>query len=206
MPTALIARRSSGAATTMAPTPPAHSSSSADQPTGTAQTKRIACGNPRLAASAVDSVVFGPGVKLMAVASARRAVNSAKGMVLGSGLWGSGGGTVRAISATVPVQLIRQTHKLCWCRHRHTTGTPRHAHPHRPQHPDRTTGRTLCRTHSLAPAARRGSASLGARLRTPAGGEPLYRGGRLRPVARPGAGGVASAARLLCAGFDTKRG
>ena len=80
MPTALIARRSMGAASTSAPTPPAHSSSNADQPTGTAQTKRMACGKPRLAASAVDNVVFGPGEKLMAVASSSRAVNSDKGM------------------------------------------------------------------------------------------------------------------------------
>jgi hypothetical protein len=67
-----------GAASTSAPTPPAHSSSSSDQPTGTAQTKRMAAA--RLAASAVDSVVFGPGEKLMAVASSSRAVNSDRGM------------------------------------------------------------------------------------------------------------------------------
>ena len=80
MPTALMPQRNAGAATTTAPTPPAHSSSSAVQPTGTAQTKRSAGRRPRLAASAVDSVVLGPGVKLMAVASASRAVNSARGM------------------------------------------------------------------------------------------------------------------------------
>ena len=33
-----------------------------------------------MAAMAVDSVVLGPGVKLMAVAKASRAVNSTKGM------------------------------------------------------------------------------------------------------------------------------
>ena len=84
MPTALMPQRSAGTATTTAPTPPAHSSKSADQPIGTEQTKRIAERSPRLAASAVDSVVLGPGVKLMAVASASRAVNSARGMGRGA--------------------------------------------------------------------------------------------------------------------------
>src|SRR5574337_1044337 len=80
MPTALMAQRSAGAASTMAPSPSAHSSSSAHQPTGTDTTKRMAAGRPRLAARAVDSVVLGPGVKLMAVASTSRAVNSTRGM------------------------------------------------------------------------------------------------------------------------------
>ena len=36
-----------------------------------------------MAASAVESVVFGPGVKLIAVASTSKAVNSARGMEVG---------------------------------------------------------------------------------------------------------------------------
>ncbi len=42
--------------------------------------KRIARGRPRLAASAVESVVFGPGEKLIAVASTSSAVNSCQFM------------------------------------------------------------------------------------------------------------------------------
>ena len=80
MPRALMAQRSAGTATTTAPSPAAHSTSSRLQPTGTATTKRMAAGRPRLAASAVDRVVLGPGVKLMAVASTSRAVNSTRGM------------------------------------------------------------------------------------------------------------------------------
>ena len=46
------------------------------QPAGTARQKGMARRKPRLAASAVDSVVFGPGEKLIAVANTSRAVNS----------------------------------------------------------------------------------------------------------------------------------
>ena len=77
-----IPRRSGGSATTMAPTPPAQAVNSSPQPTGTANTKRMACRSPRLAASAVDSVVLGPGVKLAAVHKAIRAVNSTGVMAL----------------------------------------------------------------------------------------------------------------------------
>src|SRR3990167_4992701 len=135
MPTPLMARRSRGAAITRAPTPPAHSSSSADQPTGTAQTKRMACGSPRLAANAVESVVFGPGVKLMAVARTSRAVNSARGMGSDGVCFWNGAHTVEEFSITVTVQFIRQKCKLCWCRHRHTDSL-HHADPCRPPHPD----------------------------------------------------------------------
>ena len=50
--------------------------SSRPQPTGTASTKRSERRKPRLAASAVDSVVLGPGVKLAAVARSSRALSS----------------------------------------------------------------------------------------------------------------------------------
>ena len=80
MPSALIARRSAGCATTSAPRPAAHSTRSRVQPTGTANTKRIARGNPPFAASAVDSVVLGPGEKLIAVANTSSAVNSCQFM------------------------------------------------------------------------------------------------------------------------------
>jgi hypothetical protein len=46
------------------------------QPTGTASTKRMACLSPWLAAMAVDNVVFGPGVKLLTVASTKKALSS----------------------------------------------------------------------------------------------------------------------------------
>ena len=69
-------RRSAGTATTRAPMPAALSTSSSVQPTGTARTKRIARFRPPLAASAVDSVVFGPGEKLIAVTSTISVVNS----------------------------------------------------------------------------------------------------------------------------------
>ena len=69
--------RSAGSATTRAPRPPAHRLNKIPQPTGTATTKRMARRKPRLAASAVDRVVLGPGVKLVAVESTSRAVNSA---------------------------------------------------------------------------------------------------------------------------------
>jgi hypothetical protein len=64
------------------PSPAAHSSSSSPQPKGTATTKRIAWRRPWLAASAADSVVLGPGVKLIAVAKSSSAVSS--GMVMGA--------------------------------------------------------------------------------------------------------------------------
>ena len=80
MPTPLMAQRSAGMPVTSAPTPRAHSASSSTQPTGTASTKRRLRRSPWLAARAVESVVLGPGVKLMAVASTSRAVNSWSGM------------------------------------------------------------------------------------------------------------------------------
>jgi hypothetical protein len=52
------------------------------QPTGTASTKRMACRKPWLAAMAVDRVVFGPGVKLLTVASTKRALSSEEVMAL----------------------------------------------------------------------------------------------------------------------------
>lgn len=75
-----MAQRSDGAASTSAPMPAAHSNSSRVHPTGTAKTKRIARGRPPLAASVVDSVVFGPGEKLIAVANTSSAVNSCQFM------------------------------------------------------------------------------------------------------------------------------
>ena len=57
--------------------PAAQMASSKVQPTGTATTKRIARGRPPLAARAVESVVLGPGEKLMAVQNASSAVSSA---------------------------------------------------------------------------------------------------------------------------------
>src|SRR5574343_880475 len=65
-----------GRAITSEPTPPAHSVSSRPQPTGTASTKGRAPRRPRCAASAVDSVVLGPGVKLVAVARTSSAPHS----------------------------------------------------------------------------------------------------------------------------------
>lgn len=76
MPTALMAPLSAGAAITNAPTPLAQSSSKAPQPMGTPQTKRIAGLSPQLAPMAAAMVVLGPGVKLMAVARTRNALNS----------------------------------------------------------------------------------------------------------------------------------
>jgi hypothetical protein len=80
MPSPLIARRSGGTATTRAPRPAAQIASSSVQPIGTATTKRIARGRPPLAARAVESVVLGPGEKLIAVANTSSAVNSCQFM------------------------------------------------------------------------------------------------------------------------------
>src|SRR5256885_34489 len=80
MPAALTSHSSSGAATTAAPTPAVLSTSSTHQPTGTARTKRSAGRRPWLAARAVDSVVLGPGLKLMEAASSSKAVSSDGGM------------------------------------------------------------------------------------------------------------------------------
>src|SRR5260221_473340 len=76
MPAALTSHSSSGAATMAAPTPAVLSTSSTHQPTGTARTKRSAGRRPWLAARAVDSVVLGPGLKLMEAASSSKAVRS----------------------------------------------------------------------------------------------------------------------------------
>jgi hypothetical protein len=51
-------------------------------PTGTAHTKRMARRRPWLAAMAVDKVVFGPGVKLLTVASTNSALSSEEVMAL----------------------------------------------------------------------------------------------------------------------------
>jgi len=75
-----MTRRSAGTATTSEPMPAAQSISNKVQPTGTATMKRIARFRPPLAASAVDSVVFGPGEKLIAVANTNSAVNSCQSM------------------------------------------------------------------------------------------------------------------------------
>ena len=80
MPSALITHVSAGAAITNAPTPAAQMASSKVQPTGTASTKRIARRRPPLAARVVDSVVLGPGEKLIAVAITSSAVNSCQFM------------------------------------------------------------------------------------------------------------------------------
>jgi hypothetical protein len=66
------------------PSPLAQIPKSKPHPTGTAKIKGIACANPRLAASAVDKVVLGPGVKLEAPASASKAIHSSG--VMGFGL------------------------------------------------------------------------------------------------------------------------
>src|SRR5665647_1327672 len=68
--------RNGGNAITIAPTPAAHRLNSNAQPTGTASTKRSECLRPKLAASAVDRVVLGPGVKVAAVANSIKAGNS----------------------------------------------------------------------------------------------------------------------------------
>jgi hypothetical protein len=73
-------QRSHGAASTSAPRPAPHSSSSMIQPAATAQTKCSVPRRPRLAASAVASVVLGPGVKVAAANSSSRAENSAVDM------------------------------------------------------------------------------------------------------------------------------
>jgi hypothetical protein len=77
MPLAVTAQRNGGMLITSTPMPAAHKLSNTPQPTATASTKRIARLNPKLAASAADKVVLGPGVKLMAVHSISNAVNSA---------------------------------------------------------------------------------------------------------------------------------
>ena len=92
----------SGTATTSAPSPSVQTTSSALQPTGTAQTNGMARRKPWLAASAVDSVVLGPGVKLIAVASTRSAVNSCQFM----------GSDFIVESSTPPIQLRVQMTKL----------------------------------------------------------------------------------------------
>src|SRR4051812_25448435 len=76
MPKALTARRSIGIASTSAPRPSPQASIISVHPVGTATMKPSARRRPKLAASAVDSVVFGPGVKLIAVAKSSSAVNS----------------------------------------------------------------------------------------------------------------------------------
>jgi hypothetical protein len=75
-------QRKGGQATTNPPNPVAHKANKMPQPTGTAHTKRMAMRKPWLAAMAVDSVVFGPGVKLLTVASTSRALSSEDVMAL----------------------------------------------------------------------------------------------------------------------------
>ena len=75
-----MAQPSSGTASTSAPTPRVQMPSKIAQPTGTAQIKGSVRRKPWLAASAVESVVFGPGVKLIAVAKVNKAVNSCQFM------------------------------------------------------------------------------------------------------------------------------
>ena len=72
-----MALRSAGRPVTSAPTPSPQASMSITQPAGTAKQKRSVRRRPWLAAIAVDSVVLGPGEKLMAVQNASRAVSSA---------------------------------------------------------------------------------------------------------------------------------
>src|SRR5665647_1135092 len=80
--------RNGGNAITIAPTPAAHRLNSNAQPTGTASTKRSECLRPKLAASAVDRVVLGPGVKVAAVANSIKAVNSTLVMGYGADIHG----------------------------------------------------------------------------------------------------------------------
>ena len=80
MPPNLIARRSGGAASTSAASPRPHSSIISVQPVGTARMNGSARRSPTFAPSAVDSVVFGPGVKLIAVAKLSRAASSSADM------------------------------------------------------------------------------------------------------------------------------
>jgi hypothetical protein len=61
---------------TSAPSPNPQASSSSVQPVGTAKQNRSARLIPWLAANAADSVVLGPGEKLIAVQKASRANNS----------------------------------------------------------------------------------------------------------------------------------
>ena len=79
---ACTASFNSGTANIKAPRPKLHKLSNKPQPTGTAHTKRSARLRPWLAASAVESVVLGPGEKLMAVASTSRAESSCQFMAL----------------------------------------------------------------------------------------------------------------------------
>ena len=72
----LTAQLRNGTASSSAPRPSAHKLSNMPQPTGTAKMNGNAWRKPWLAASAVESVVLGPGVKLIAVASTIKAVNS----------------------------------------------------------------------------------------------------------------------------------
>ena len=88
-------------------------SMSSVQPVGTAKQKRSARRRPRLAASAVDSVVFGPGEKLIAVQKISSAVNSVALMEKGRGL------SVREVQCnlaanTPPVQLASAVGHLYW--------------------------------------------------------------------------------------------
>lgn len=57
---------------------------------GTEQTKGMALLMPKLAAKAVDNVVLGPGVKLVAVASVSKAPSSVAVMVVGCTVLPSG--------------------------------------------------------------------------------------------------------------------
>ena len=73
-----------------APAPAAHRVRRRVHPTGTEHTKGMALLMPKLAAKAVDKVVLGPGVKLVAVASVSKAPSSVAVMVVGCTVLPSG--------------------------------------------------------------------------------------------------------------------
>jgi hypothetical protein len=76
VPPSKITHRKAGTANTKLPKPAMQIANSKPQPTGTATMNLKAERSPWLAAKAVDRAVLGPGVKLAAVDSTNKAVNS----------------------------------------------------------------------------------------------------------------------------------
>jgi hypothetical protein len=93
----------------------------AETATGTDATKCNAPRSPRLAASAVDRVVLGPGVKLVAVASTSSADHSAADSTAQGERIAFMGLNVARNSSTVPIQLGLTVNKLYGCSQWYST-------------------------------------------------------------------------------------
>jgi hypothetical protein len=103
-------------AMTSAPRPRPEASIIKVQPVGTATMKPSVRRRPWLAASAADSVVFGPGVKLIAVAKTSRAVSSSVDMAA----------SLRRRANTEPLHFAFTFRDLYWSARQHMTNPPAH--------------------------------------------------------------------------------